>query len=60
VKRRLLAVLATVAVLVGLGVTVAHHAQAAATWPITGYQGLCLDDRSASTALLNPVQVYSS
>jgi chitinase len=27
--------------------------------PITGYQGLCLDDRSASTALLNPVQVYT-
>ena len=27
--------------------------------PITGYEGLCLDDRSASTALFNPVQVYS-
>ncbi|HEY5399821.1 MAG TPA: ricin-type beta-trefoil lectin domain protein [Trebonia sp.] len=27
--------------------------------PITGYQGLCLDDRSASTALLNPIQVYT-
>jgi hypothetical protein len=27
--------------------------------PITGYQGLCLDDRSASTAPLNPVQVYT-
>ncbi|HWG27748.1 GH12 family glycosyl hydrolase domain-containing protein [Actinospica sp.] len=27
--------------------------------PITGYQGLCLDDRAASTALLNPIQVYT-
>jgi len=27
------------------------------TGAITGYQGLCLDDRSASTANLNPVQV---
>jgi chitinase len=27
--------------------------------PITGYQGLCLDDRSASTANYNPVQVYT-
>jgi chitinase len=25
---------------------------------ITGYQGLCLDDRSSSTVDLNPVQVY--
>jgi chitinase len=30
-----------------------------ATGPITGYQGLCLDDRSASTALFNPIQVYT-
>ena len=29
------------------------------TGPITGYQGLCLDDRSASTALFNPIQVYT-
>jgi beta-glucosidase len=29
------------------------------TGPITGYQGLCLDDRSASTALYNPIQVYT-
>jgi hypothetical protein len=29
------------------------------TGPITGYEGLCLDDRSASTAELNPIQVYS-
>ena len=27
--------------------------------PITGYQGLCLDDRSASTANFNPIQVYT-
>jgi chitinase len=27
--------------------------------PVTGYQGLCLDDRSASTANYNPVQVYT-
>jgi len=30
-----------------------------ATGPITGYEGLCLDDRSASTANYNPVQVYT-
>jgi hypothetical protein len=30
-----------------------------ATGPITGYEGLCLDDRSASTANGNPIQVYS-
>jgi chitinase len=30
-----------------------------ATGPITGYEGLCLDDRSASTANFNPVQVYT-
>ena len=29
------------------------------TGPITGYDGLCLDDRGASTALYNPVQVYT-
>ena len=29
------------------------------TGPITGYEGLCLDDRAASTADYNPVQVYS-
>jgi chitinase len=30
-----------------------------ATGAITGYEGLCLDDRSASTANFNPVQVYT-
>jgi Ricin-type beta-trefoil lectin domain/Glycosyl hydrolases family 16 len=29
------------------------------TGPITGYEGLCLDDRSASTADYNPIQVYT-
>jgi beta-glucosidase len=32
---------------------------AAATGAITGYEGLCLDDRSASTADFNPIQVYT-
>ena len=58
-KRRLLAVLATVALMLGLGLAAAHRAQAATTGPVTAYQGLCLDDRSASTALFNPVQVYT-
>jgi chitinase len=30
-----------------------------ATGQVTGYQGLCLDDRSASTADFNPIQVYT-
>jgi ricin-type beta-trefoil lectin protein/glycosyl hydrolase family 18 (putative chitinase) len=30
-----------------------------ATGQITGYEGLCLDDRSASTANYNPIQVYT-
>jgi len=29
------------------------------TGAITGYEGLCLDDRSASTANFNPIQVYT-
>ena len=29
------------------------------TGPVTGYGGLCVDDRSASTANYNPVQVYT-
>jgi hypothetical protein len=62
VKRRLLAVLAAVALAFGLAIAATHHAQAAttgATGAITGYQGLCLDDRSASTADFNPIQVYT-
>jgi len=30
-----------------------------ATGQVTGYEGLCLDDRSASTADYNPIQVYT-
>ena len=30
-----------------------------ATGQVTGYEGLCLDDRSASTADFNPIQVYT-
>ncbi|HEV2634248.1 MAG TPA: glucosylceramidase, partial [Actinocrinis sp.] len=30
-----------------------------ATGQITGYGGLCIDDRAASTANFNPVQVYT-
>jgi hypothetical protein len=30
-----------------------------ATGPIVGYGGLCIDDRSASTADFNPVQIYT-
>jgi hypothetical protein len=65
VTRRIFAVLAAAALTVGLGPAVAHQAQAAttplavATGPITGYEGLCLDDRSASTANFNPIQVYT-
>src|SRR6202451_4278596 len=65
VKRRLLSILAAVALVFGVGTTVAsYHVQPAAaatgaTGPITGYEGLCLDDRSASTAEFNPIQVYT-
>ena len=61
-KRRLLSVLAAVALLSGLGAAVTQHARAAtagATGPIIGYQGLCLDDRAASTTNFNPIQVYT-
>jgi hypothetical protein len=30
-----------------------------ATGPVVGYEGLCLDDRGASTAEYNPIQVYT-
>ncbi|MEY9856128.1 hypothetical protein ABH935_001732 [Catenulispora sp. GAS73] len=44
----------------GTSVALAPAASAAnVTGQITGYQGLCLDDRSASTTNLNPVQVYT-
>ena len=59
---RLLAVLAAVALTFGFAIATTHRAQAAttgATGPITGYEGLCLDDRGASTADFNPIQVYT-
>jgi hypothetical protein len=61
-KQRILAIAAAVALVFGIGTVVAHHASAAtvtASGAITGYQGLCLDDRSASTANFNPIQVYT-
>ena len=65
-RRRLLGILAVVALVFGVGTAVAaYHALPAraatvgATGPITGYEGLCLDDRSASTADFNPIQVYT-
>jgi predicted chitinase len=54
------AVLGALALLAGFAVSTASVAQAASgTGQITGYQGLCLDDRSASTAEYNPIQVYT-
>ena len=61
-KQRLLALAAAVALVFGVGTAIAHHASAAtvtATGAITGYQGLCLDSRSASSADGNPIQVYT-
>ena len=40
-------------------VKAAVTAAAVTTGQITGYQGLCLDDRSASTTNGNPIQVYT-
>ena len=59
VRRRVVALLGAVVLVVGVGVGAASVAQAAGTGQITGYQGLCLDDRSASTAQFNPIQVYT-
>src|SRR3984957_1992402 len=90
VKRRFLALLAAVALALGLGTAVAYQAQAAttaktttatakvatskiattkaaatpaatvgATGAITGYEGLCLDDRARSTTAGNPAQLYT-
>src|ERR1700691_1243346 len=39
--------------------TAATAATTGATGAITGYEGLCLDDSSASTADFNPIQVYT-
>ena len=58
--RRVVAVFGALALLAGLAVSAASVAQAASgTGQITGYHGLCLDDRSASTAEFNPIQVYT-
>jgi Glycosyl hydrolase family 12/Ricin-type beta-trefoil lectin domain len=35
------------------------NASGTTTGPVTGYEGLCLDDRAASTADYNPIQVYT-
>jgi predicted chitinase len=60
VRHRAVALLGALVLLAGIGVSAAGVAQAASgTGAITGYQGLCLDDRSASTALFNPIQVYT-
>ncbi|MGH6657877.1 MAG: glycoside hydrolase family 19 protein [Actinocrinis sp.] len=59
-RRRAVAVLAAAVLLAGFGVSAASVARAATgTGPIIGYQGMCLDDRSASTTLFNPIQVYT-
>jgi hypothetical protein len=34
-------------------------ASSTSTGPITGYEGLCLDDRGAITTDYNPIQVYT-
>ena len=62
VVRRAGALLTTVGLAFALSTAVAHQAQAAtvtATGTIVGYEGLCLDDRSASTADYSPIQVYT-
>jgi len=43
----------------GPAAAAAAAAAAAVSGPITGYEGLCLDDESASTANHNPVDVYT-
>jgi len=65
----MVAALAATAVVIGLGTTWAGSALATSpvsaavtpaattTGAVTGYQGLCLDDRSASTTNSNPIQV---
>src|SRR5579875_749419 len=72
-RRRTAAAVTGAITLAGLGLYIASGAQAAPTahstaksaadtgtgGAITGYDGLCLDDRSASTADFNPVQVYT-
>ena len=54
---------ASVSVTTGAGTSNTTSTAIGATTPpqgqVTGYQGLCLDDRNASTADFNPVQVYT-
>jgi hypothetical protein len=54
---------ATVSVSTGAGTsntaTTAIQSGTAPVGQATGYQGLCLDDRNASTANYNPIQVYT-
>ena len=70
-RRHVVAVMAAVAVVGGIGVVgvvgtglanaapQTSKAASATAGAITGYEGLCLDDRSASTAAFNPIQVYN-
>jgi predicted chitinase len=58
VRHRAVAVLGAAVLAAGVAVSTAGVAHAG-TGAITGYQGLCLDDRAASTALFNPIQVYT-
>ena len=65
--RHVVALVAVVTVLAGIGIVgvvgtgFANAAPAASgvAGAITGYEGLCLDDRAASTAAFNPIQVYN-
>jgi hypothetical protein len=60
IKHRAVAMAGAVVLMAGFGLSAANVAQAASgTGQITGYEGLCLDDRSASTAEFNPIQVYT-
>ena len=58
--KRFVALLTTLGLALTMSMALAHQAQAATgTGTVTGYEGLCLDDRSASTADYNPIQVYT-
>jgi Ricin-type beta-trefoil lectin domain/Glycosyl hydrolases family 18 len=61
VRHRATALLGASVLAAGLGLVgiAAPAAQAAGTGAITGYEGLCLDDRSSSTTDFNPIQVYT-
>jgi hypothetical protein len=55
----IIGVVAAAALSLGSVGVLAPAAQAATSGAITGYQGLCLDDRAASTTDFNPIQVYT-